>query len=416
MCSCIDLMRLWDVSSEKIADLMEKSYLVAYYRNIGKKIVVSKTNKEAIINRGVINYKIIHGISEEVIFDDHTRRKLNHPKSYYSSLTNDQVKPINSKPDADYDPVYLYGDGNIIRPMLLHLEKDSIAEMARGLYFLVKDINSYARENSLPILDQASFEKIKTQQLQEQPTVTKTESDLFNKERGGKLEDPEAFIRSMQVSYVSDTEIKIKAGNQRSKIFNQKEMGFIKINSEIWKAFIDILRRSDHTYYVGKARGAQTMRKASYDVGQKRLSGINEKLLSFLNETYQLRLLKTFKVYELIPEKKEAPGGYRFKFQVCNHTDSDENIDYYDKLTEKDLISKIEILSSDLEKLSICGDTDSEKEVDEINNKLNLAVKLALKKEWININRAKAYLNPEPASIFPRFDDVHEKKDYDRND
>lgn len=244
-------------------------------------------------------------------------------------------------------------------------------------------------------------------ELKEQDTPS-LDSNVVNKPKV-EVEDPEGFMRSVQVTYVSETEIKIKVGNHRAKIFDQEKLGFKKQNSKIWKDFIGILRKPDHAYYVGKAHGANKMRKSSYELAQKRLSGISEKLVSFFNETYHVYLLKEFKVYELMPERNDEPGKYRFKFQVCNRSHSAKNIDYYNELPKKQLIDEIETLSSNLGKLSNHGGKDAEEKIDEINDNLSQAVQVALKKEWLNRNRAEYYLNPTPESVVPNFDDVYEK-------
>jgi hypothetical protein len=231
-----------------------------------------------------------------------------------------------------------------------------------------------------------------------------------------EIEDPEAFMRSVQVTYLSETEIRIKVGSQGSNIFGQKELGFKKLNSEIWKAFIGILRGPDHAYSVGKAHGAKRTRKTSYDVLQKRLSGISKIFVPFLNETYQANLSKTFRVYELMPEKKEEPGKYRFKFKVCDPNDAVRNIDSYNEFSEKQLIAEIEMLSSNLGKLSNRGDEDSEIKIDKINSKLYQACDVAGKKGWLGSNQLHGYLKPSQESVFPHFEPVYEKYDPDLND
>lgn len=347
MCSCIDLMRLWDVTAEKIADLMIESCLTAYYWKGNKKMVDFETNNEPIINKGVINYKIANGISEEVIFDEYVRRTLNHPGSYYSSLTNDQVMAMAqlSKSDSAYGPVYLYGLRNIIRPMLEHLEKDSIAEMARGLYFRVEDINRFAEKNSLPVLDPASFEKIKTQQFQQQ-IISETENHLSNKEKEVKTINPEAFINSLQVSYSSDTSIWLAPQGGEWQEFTYKDMGF-KQDSKTWRLLLDILQDTNHTYCVGpydKKKNPYNVR--AYNKMLKNLENCSKKFVSFLNQTYHVHIPNNFNVFENM--KGRAPAGtYKPKFQVVDEPYS-IRIAEIEKMSKKEVINNVEILSKQM--------------------------------------------------------------------
>jgi hypothetical protein len=223
--------------------------------------------------------------------------------------------------------------------------------------------------------------------------------------------DHETFIRSMQISFVSNTEIKIKSGNKKSRVFNQKELGFQKNNSNIWNALIEILKTSDHFYRVGKARGTGKIRKTSYDVNQKILAGINKKIITFLNKQYDAQLPDNFKVYELVPEGQEAPGIYKLKFQICNLDSLKEN-DYKDYSKEK-LLSEIKKLSSESAKLSSKGDEVSGQKENEKRSQLNSAITIACEKNWLTQNQARTYLHTkqEEDNVFPYCDDVYEKPD-----
>lgn len=284
-------------------------------------------------------------------------------------------------------------------------------------------------ENPIPvfvILQKAIFKKSEVEQLNatdggqsptqesvtetqdnpaaEEPTPTATEmavpkensldisvKELLTEERA------EEFIQTMEVTFVSDTEIKIKVGKNKARIFDQQTLGFKKANSKIWQVFIKIIRGPEHTYHVGKSRGANRARKNSYDVGQKYLDQINDKICTFLNKTYQeAQLPKTFKVHELIPQKKEAPGTYRFKFKITD--DIALNKGRYDNLSKVDLIADIEELSKKVKELSECYGKDKEIETEELSRELQTKVVLALEKKWIGPNQANGYLNP-PSDI-----------------
>ena len=220
-----------------------------------------------------------------------------------------------------------------------------------------------------------------------------TQTSMNVESRVPEIQDNDSFIRSLQVSYVSDTEIRIKGGDKNAKIYEKKELGFIKDKSKTWVAFIQILTSQDHFYRVGKARGAKKKRKESYDVGQKILLEISKKMVFFFNKIYQLQLPEKVKVYELVPDKKEAPGTYRFKFQIEKHNDAD--IEGFNKLSKEELLEKIEKLSERKLKLSNKGDEEKEAQTEKITNQLYSAVGIALKKEWLQENRARGYLKPQ---------------------
>ena len=242
-------------------------------------------------------------------------------------------------------------------------------------------------------IDIGSFEEL------EYIVQNKTNENDTNE--ANEIQDPESLIRSLQVSYVSDTEIRIRWGGKNAKTYDMKNLGFTKEKSKTWKAFITILNSKDHHYHVGKAHGAKRERKTSYDVGQKVLVEINKKLVSFFNNTYQLQLTEKYKVYELIPEKKEAPGTYRFKFQIINNNNADT--EGFEELSETELLPKIEELSDQLKILSKRGDEEAEGQTYKIKDQLNAAVEIACKNGWLTQNRAWSYLSPKADVPFVKY-------------
>ena len=243
-----------------------------------------------------------------------------------------------------------------------------------------------------------TFKKVYGHIIDEWRTKVVSFEDKETSHKEGTIEnkDYEGFIRFLQVTHVSDTEIRIGGGGKKAKTYEMKELGFQKENSKTWKEFIETLDRKDHSYSVGKARGAKRVRKTSYDVGQKVLSQINEKLVLFLNKTYQLQLPKRFKVYER--KLSEGHGIYGFKFKITKHSDAD--IEGYAGLSRSKLMSTIEELSEQRQRLSDRGDKKAESQINKITNKLYGAVEIACKKEWLTRHRAAAYLNPPEDDSF----------------
>jgi hypothetical protein len=205
-----------------------------------------------------------------------------------------------------------------------------------------------------------------------------------------EIRDYESSVRSLQVSYVSDTEIRIREGGKRAKTYGMKELGFKKESPNTWKALIKILNSQEHFFCVGKAHGANRERKKSYDSARKVLVEINKKLVSFFNETYQLQLPERYKVYELARE--EQPGTYRFTFEIKRHSDAD--IEGFKKLS-KDLLSQIEVLSEQKRILSKRGDEEAETQKYKIEDQLNAAVAIACESGWLGPNRARSYLTTD---------------------
>jgi len=209
------------------------------------------------------------------------------------------------------------------------------------------------------------------------------------KEGTNEIKDYKGFIRSLRVSYVSDTEIQIKAGNQRSKTYSHAELGFHREDTKEWLTLIQILKSKDHAYCLGVAHGAKKVRNKSYDANYKILREISKKFVSFLKETYKLQLPDNFQIFELI--RSEHDGTYGLKFTISNFGTEDAHYDGYSK---DELIAEIEKLSSRKAALKTSGDEDSEKQLFQITDKLGAAITMAMKKKWIERNRAASYLNP----------------------
>jgi hypothetical protein len=228
------------------------------------------------------------------------------------------------------------------------------------LIFKAEDINHYEAENNIH-------------------HITPKDSDTPSP--AAKAQPAETIdIESLSMTYISDNEIKIRH-SKATKIYDKKQLGFKKQgNSKIWNEFVKALESKDHFYYVGKSK------TASYELAQKNLKDINEKLISFFNKEYPFKLPNNFKLYENV--KSEKPGTYKFKFAINNPSDINNK---YDNLSKDDLISKIEKLS---EQFSEYEKNGNDKEADKTNIELSAAVETAMNKGFIGNNRAKGYLFP----------------------
>jgi hypothetical protein len=261
------------------------------------------------------------------------------------------------------------------------LAEEAISK-AKSFFFKLKDVSSFEQE-----------EKNKSPQYQPQIT-TEQKKPTEKKTQEPKLFDSEKFVRSLRISYLNDTEIRIGEMGKKAKTYGKKELGFIKENSKTWDAFINILKVPDHRYYVGTAHGANKTRKHSYDVSQKTLSEISNKLVSFLSETYRIQLPDKFKLFERAIDDK--PGTYQLKVQVSGSKEKTK--DQFETMPENELLAAIADLSAQFKKISKFGDEEAEEKGQKISAQLYSAVEIAGKKGWLTPNRARYYLSPEEPS------------------
>ncbi|MCX5847724.1 MAG: hypothetical protein NTW12_15435 [Deltaproteobacteria bacterium] len=201
--------------------------------------------------------------------------------------------------------------------------------------------------------------------------------------------DPETFIRSVSISYLSDTEVSVKIGTKGPKTYSYNDLRFQRENTKAWRALIEILQSSDHLYHVGVAHGAGKARNKTYDANRQKLGEISKKFVSFLNETCKPQLPDDFKIFKI--KKDVRPGTYEPKFIVSNRSTEDARYDSYSK---DGLITEIEDLSLRKAALEKRGDKDSENKLYQIVDKLNAAIIIAIDKKWLERHRAESYLNP----------------------
>ncbi|TSA09600.1 MAG: hypothetical protein D4R73_06535 [Deltaproteobacteria bacterium] len=228
--------------------------------------------------------------------------------------------------------------------------------------------------------------------------------DELRKNDQGHTVDPDAFIRGLKVEFCSDTSINLQPKGKKLQNATSKEMQFDRENTKEWLTLIKILKSEDHLHNIGKAHGTAStaveidgkvrkvdnkVRCEEYDAKYKILRSISKKFVRFLNEKYKLQLPESFQIFELI--KNEHTGTFGPKFIVSELSTEDA---HYDSYSKDELIKEIEELSSRKAALEKRGDENSEKNLHQITDKLNAAVILAMKKQFLGQNRAKSYLNP----------------------
>ncbi|MBN2180141.1 MAG: hypothetical protein JW743_12035 [Deltaproteobacteria bacterium] len=201
--------------------------------------------------------------------------------------------------------------------------------------------------------------------------------------------DPECYIESVSISYKNGLDIIVRVGNGDPKTYSYEDLGFRREDTKTWLAFIQILKSEDHLYYVGKAHGSRKIRNKQYDAHQQILRDISRKVVEFLNVTYKSQLPSNFHIFQRI--HSERPGTYGPKFDVPPPSIND--VDYTD-YPKAELIAEIERLSEEKKTLELQGGNNSKDMLSQIMAKLEAAIEVASKKEFLGPNRIKGYLNP----------------------
>ena len=190
--------------------------------------------------------------------------------------------------------------------------------------------------------------------------------------------DPEAFIRSLSVAYLSDTEVSIKVGTKKSKTYSHEDLGYKRENTKEWLALIQILKSKDHLFHVGVAHGKGGQRNKTYDAKRKTLREISKKFVQFLNKVYNQPLPVNFQIFERI--KSDRSGTYGPKFTIpafsADHAD-------YSSYSQYDLMAEIEKLKEEMIPLMHRGDKGSEDRLQPMKEQMEAAVMVAVNKKWL---------------------------------
>ena len=151
-----------------------------------------------------------------------------------------------------------------------------------------------------------------------------------------KHTDIDTFIRSLQVSYLDNTTIKIQYKGKRID-YTCQSIGFRDSKTKGWVTFLKILEDENNLYRLGPAHFfnktlKQRVRAKEYDSRLKLLKLMNEKLISFLTQQYNVSFPPDFKLYEPQPDK--GPGVYSFIFKIPSHKPSYKTKDQALRLLE----------------------------------------------------------------------------------
>jgi len=211
--------------------------------------------------------------------------------------------------------------------------------------------------------------------------------------------DADAFVRRLKF-YYSEPDVFISEAGKRPIRFTLESIGFHKPDGVLADDFVLILKeRNGPSYDLGKSHsylgsGGQNFQDVSSDgqyeypdddarksgdstglneVPQKtenpdyrkrktRLKDINKKIREFIEKEFSIMMGEKFKLYEKQVDK--GSGTYQFKFQTRRM--SSANITAYARMTEKQILEKLEKLSN-----AVTSNTDTENE-NTINDYMSL--------------------------------------------
>jgi hypothetical protein len=188
--------------------------------------------------------------------------------------------------------------------------------------------------------------------------------------------EAEAFIRSMAISYLSDTEVIIKAKNKEVTA-SREDMGF-KASSKPWAMFIKILQDKNHEYHVGiydNNKNPENLRAYNREI--KLFPNFGKKFVAYINNQFSVTLpnIDVFKNMKGI----EHAGTYKPEFQIYKHKELRQQKDIK-SLSQKNTIEILHDLSKQLKREK--NETEKKRLLNEIRN----YGEHAKRKGWITKN------------------------------
>lgn len=135
----------------------------------------------------------------------------------------------------------------------------------------------------------------------------------------------EEFIRSIEIAYLSDTEVMIRRGNQEEKV-SCDNIG-LKATSKPWVMFISILQDRMNQYYVGlhdKKKNPDNLK--DYRCKMQLFPNFSKKLIPLINDKFSVSLESNFNVFKNMKNQEHA-GIYKPKFLVYEYTKPNRQAD-----------------------------------------------------------------------------------------
>jgi len=159
--------------------------------------------------------------------------------------------------------------------------------------------------------------------------------------------EAEEFIKSMGISYLSDTEVIMKNKN-KEVMASREDMGF-KATSKPWGMFIKMLQDPKSEYHVGiydKNKNSENLK--DYNASNKLFPNFSKKFVPFINDQFSVTLPNDFNVFK---NKKgiERTGTYKPKFQIFDHRELRQQKDIK-SLSKEDALKALKDLAIQLKR------------------------------------------------------------------
>ncbi len=198
-------------------------------------------------------------------------------------------------------------------------------------------------------------------------------------------EQTQTFIKSLSMAYISETEISIKSGDKKVRKRDKGKLGFNKEGkAKIWNAFIKVFKSKNHYFNLNETDAT------SKDSARKYLAEINNKLITFLNKEYRVKISDGFKLYEKV--QSEGPGIYQFKFAIDEYIYADK--EEFNKLSDEELLSKFKALAIKFKKANNSAGKDADPRTNKIQDKLLTAVKVVRDRKLLDEIDIRIIINP----------------------
>lgn len=203
-----------------------------------------------------------------------------------------------------------------------------------------------------------SFASDKSWQLYPDPVIIETHSEKEQPERSradlssrrvgtdeiSEIKDPDTFICSLQVSYVSDAEVSVKVGDKKAKNYTCGKIGF-KSSENGWKLLIEVLKDRNHLFDAGTYSKDRIPEKNKwYNRRQKWITQFTKKFITFINREYCTQIHDKTKLF-INQKKQDRDGLYKPIFQVAS-SDAIHSTDIK-KMSRQAVLKEIEKLGND---------------------------------------------------------------------
>jgi hypothetical protein len=212
------------------------------------------------------------------------------------------------------------------------------------------------------------------------------------KQTTNDIKDDEIFIRSLSISYVSDTEISIKVGNKKAENYTCGDMGF-KSSENGWKLLMEVLHDRYHLFDAGTySKDKIPEKNKRYNQRQKWITQFTKKFITFINREHGTQIPDKTKLFEN-QKNKNRDGLYKPIFQVASN-DAINSTDVK-KMSKQAVLKKIETLASDRK-----GEKNAE-EQHRLLSDIGVYAQHAKKKGWITEEYLRSLISLPDEEVSP---------------